>query len=90
MIGTSLDDVGLTDYQTSTIYIKRLDFAFMIKTLKHELCHVWLFENGHNQSEKEFNCEDICEIVACSNNFINEIINEYVMKKQTLIKHKEA
>ena len=50
----------------------------MIKTLKHELTHVWLYEYGHNQDEKEFNNEDVCEIVASSNNFINEVIQQYL------------
>lgn len=50
----------------------------MVKTLKHELTHVWLYEYGHNQEEKEFNNEDVCEIVASSNDFINEIVNQYL------------
>lgn len=40
--------------------------------------HVWLYEYGHNSSDKEFNEEDICEIVASSNDFINEITNKYL------------
>ena len=61
------------------------DQANIIKTLKHELTHVWLYEYGHNQSEKEFNNENVCEIVASSNDFINEIVeqyNSYGLKKQ--------
>ena len=53
----------------------------IVKTLKHELTHVWLYEYGHNQHEKEFNFEDICEIVASSNDFINEIIEKLKKKK---------
>lgn len=54
----------------------------MVKTLKHELTHVWLYEYGHNQDEKEFNNEDVCEIVASSNDFINEAIEQYIQHKQ--------
>lgn len=50
------------------------------RTLKHELTHVWLYEYGHNQDEenKTYGYEDICEIVASSNDFINEIVNRYL------------
>lgn len=47
------------------------------RTLKHELAHVWLYEYGHNQHDKQFECEDICEIVASSNDFINEVVKRY-------------
>lgn len=52
----------------------------MLLTLKHELMHVWLYENGHtNQNGNEvFNYEDVCEYVALSNNSINRIVNEYL------------
>ncbi len=69
--------VGLTDYQKKQVLLKKLDRDFMIKTLKHELTHVWLYEYEHNQDEKEFNNEDVCEIVACSNDFINEVVEKY-------------
>lgn len=71
------EEVGLTDYQKKQVLLKKLDRDFMIKTLKHELTHVWLYEYGHNQDEKEFNNEDVCEIVACSNDFINKVVEEY-------------
>ena len=52
----------------------------MLLTLKHELMHVWLYENGHtNQDGNEvFNYEDVCEYVALSNNSINRIVKEYL------------
>lgn len=76
------EDVGYTDYQNRQIILKKLDKDFMVKTLKHELTHVWLYEYGHNQDEKEFNNEDVCEIVASSNDFINEAIEQYIQHKQ--------
>lgn len=73
--------LGVTIYKTQEILLLE-NQANIIKTLKHELTHVWLYEYGHNQSEKEFNCEDICEIVASSNDFINEIVEKYIQDKQ--------
>nr|DAL53627.1 MAG TPA_asm: hypothetical protein [Bacteriophage sp.] len=68
--------LGVTIYKTQKIMLLK-DQANIIKTLKHELTHVWLYEYGHNQSEKEFNNEDVCEIVASSNDFINEVVDKY-------------
>lgn len=52
----------------------------MLLTLKHELMHVWLYENGHtNQTKDEvFDYEDVCELVALSNSSINRIVNLYL------------
>lgn len=49
------------------------------RTLKHELTHVWLYEYGHNQHDenKKYSYEDVCEIVASSNDFINEVVKQY-------------
>lgn len=69
--------LGLTIYKTQEILLLESQ-ANLIKTLKHELIHVWLYEYGHNQDEKQFNYEDVCEIVASSNDFINEVVNQYL------------
>ena len=68
--------LGITIYGTQEILLldKQVN---ILRTLKHELTHVWLWEYGHNQNEKEFNKEDICEIVASSNNFVNEVVEEF-------------
>lgn len=79
-IEDDIDTVGLTRYQDKIVLLKKLDREFMIKTLKHELTHVWMYEYGHNQADKQFNNEDVCEIVACSNDFINEVVDEYKLK----------
>ena len=69
--------LGVTIYRTQEILLLE-NQANIIKTLKHELMHVWLYEYGHAQNdETKYNYEDICEIVASSNDFINEIIKEY-------------
>lgn len=55
----------------------------MLLTLKHELMHVWLYENGHtNQTKDEvFDYEDMCELVALSNDSINRIVDLYLKEK---------
>lgn len=75
--------VGQTDYDARIIFIENEDIDDMLLTLKHELMHVWLFENGHtNQNEDEvFSYEDLCELVALSNNSINRIVELYLANK---------
>lgn len=72
--------LGVTIYRTQEILLLE-DQANIIKTLKHELMHVWLYEYGHAQDDNTtYGYEDICEIVASSNNFINEIVEQYINK----------
>lgn len=75
--------VGRSNYLDRTLYIEKNTEEQMMLTLKHELMHVWLYENGHtNQSGNEvFNYEDVCELVALSNNSINRIVEEYLYYK---------
>lgn len=75
--------VGRSDYLDTNIYIEENTYEQMMLTLKHELMHVWLYENGHtNQNNDEiFGYEDVCELVALSNNSINKIVNEYLYAK---------
>ncbi len=69
--------LGVTIYRTQKVLLLE-NQANVIKTLKHELMHVWLYEYGYNQNEEnKYNNEDICEIVAASNEFINEIIEKF-------------
>ena len=68
--------LGLTIYSKQEIWLVE-NQVNMLKTLIHELTHVWLFEYGHNAQEREFNHEDVCEIVASSNNFINKIVQKF-------------
>lgn len=72
--------VGRSHYDDKTIYVEKGNFDDMVLTLKHELMHVWLFENGHtNQNNDEvFGYEDVCELVALSNNSINRITKLYL------------
>ena len=78
MTGKAVDStaLGYTIYETQEIYLLD-DQANILRTLKHELIHVWLWEYGHYQKEKEFIDEDVCEIVASSNNFVNEVVEKF-------------
>lgn len=67
---------GTTRFGLNKIFINE-DTPEPLRTLRHELVHVWLYEYGHRADEKQYNEEDICEIVASSYKFINEIVNEY-------------
>lgn len=73
--------LGLTIYSEQRILLNESQ-ANIIKTLKHELAHVWLYEYGHSQNEKGYNYEEVCEIVSSSNNFINEIVKKYMEVKK--------
>lgn len=75
--------VGRSHYEDKTIYVEKGNFKDMLLTLKHELMHVWLYENGHtNQSNEEtFGYEDVCELVALSNDSINRIVKLYLDEK---------
>ena len=48
------------------------------KTLIHELIHVWLYEYGHNAQDRQFNHEDVCEIVASCNDFVSDIAKRFL------------
>lgn len=84
--------VGRSHYDDRTIYIEKGSKKDMLLTLKHELMHVWLYENGHkNQDGKEiFDYEDVCELVALSNDSINRIVKEYQSAKFALKKYKNC
>jgi hypothetical protein len=75
--------VGRSDYTSTDIYIEKGTPEQMLITLKHELMHVWLYENGHkNQDGKEvFSYEDMCELSALSNDSVNRIVKEYLKNK---------
>lgn len=79
--------VGRSHYDDRTIYIEKGNFEDMLLTLKHELMHVWLYENGHtNQNNDEvFGYEDVCELVALSNNSINRITNIYLQSIKNVL-----
>lgn len=81
--------LGVTIYKTQEILLLE-NQANIIKTLKHELTHVWLYEYGHAQDDNTtYGYEDICEIVASSNDFINKVVNRYLGIKPLYLCDKE-
>jgi len=68
---------GLTQKSKHIIYInKDMCNDQKRKTLKHELTHCYIWEYGlYNVTD--VNEEVICDLVACSNDFINEIVKRY-------------
>lgn len=68
---------GLTNKAQHLIYInKDMCEEQKIKTLKHELMHCYIWEYGL-YNVMEMNEEVICDIVASSNDFVNEVVNQY-------------
>lgn len=79
MLGRAMETnvLGRAEFKTQEILLVE-DNANMIRTLKHELMHAWLWEYGHSQrDDTSYDCEDICEIVASSNDFINEVVEKF-------------
>ena len=77
--------VGQSQYDEGLIYIEKGNEDDMLITLKHELMHVWLFENGHvDQNEEKFDYEDLCELSALSNNSVNRIVELYLDSKSNM------
>ena len=73
---------GYTSYKEDTIYINKTS-PEKIRTLKHELTHCWLYMYGHCQDSRSFTNEDVCEIVASINDFINEVVEQYKREPYT-------
>ena len=71
--------VGESNYEEGKVYVENNTKKQMMITLKHELMHVWLYENGHKNQDGEevFGYEDVCELCALSNDSINRIVEEY-------------
>jgi len=74
---------GRSDYAIRNIFIEKGNYNTMLISLKHELMHVWLYENGYENQTKEcnFNFEQLCELVALSNDSINKIVQLYLDNK---------
>lgn len=80
---------GVTEYLTSTIYIdKDLDGFPLIKTLRHELAHVYLWETG-NQGHV-YDEEEVCDLMSVAGHVICKTVDEIVLRlKEGLYKHGE-
>jgi len=73
---------GVTIKPQHVIYInKDMCEEQKIKTLKHELTHCYIWEYGLF-NVIDVNEEVICDLVACSNDFINEVVEKYKNRKE--------
>ena len=72
--------MGLTFYKEHKIWInKDLCFDEKIRTLKHELTHCYIWENGFYNVD--FNNEElICDFVASIYDFIDEALDKWIKK----------
>lgn len=70
---------GITEYATSTIYInKDIEGFLLIKTLRHELMHVYLWDlekNGNYYSD-----EEVSEIICIAAPLICKTADEILSK----------
>lgn len=80
---------GLTEYTNSTIYIdKDLDGFLLMKTLRHELTHVYLWETG--QQDRIMNEEEICDFISVAASIICKTADEIMLRlKEGLYKKGE-
>ena len=68
---------GLIKYSIHEIWInKEMCIDQQIKTLKHELTHCYIFNNGL-YNVPNFNEEMVCDLVSGINDFINEVVQIY-------------
>jgi len=74
--------LGLTFYKEHKIWIaEELCNDEKIRTLKHELTHCYIWENGFYNVD--FNNEElICDFIASSIDIIYEIVSNYFNEKQ--------
>lgn len=73
---------GITKYDGQSIYInEEMCKDQKIRTLKHELMHAYIWEMGM-YNVPTFNDEMVCDLVASSNDFINEVVERYIKEKK--------
>lgn len=75
---------GFCSYTENVIYLNNmLTLDRKRNTLIHELTHCWTMSNGWGFSG-DTDRETICNIVACSNYFINDITNKYFNRRREM------
>lgn len=73
---------GVTQKSKHVIYInKDMCQEQKTKTLKHELTHCYIWEHGL-YNVMELNEEVMCDLVACSNDFINSVVSNYLLSRK--------
>lgn len=88
IIEKTYDDVtcaGNCDYNNQIIELSTNQTKSMKKrTLIHELTHLFMWEYGHNQQDRSFTHEDVCEIMSAFSEKILEITNNYIEKTEKI------
>ena len=81
---------GVTDYTESTVYIdKDLDGFPLVKTLRHELAHVYLWETG-NQGHT-YDEEEMADFMSVAGPVICKTVDDITLRlKEGLYKHGES
>ena len=70
---------GITEYATSTIYInKNIDGFLLLKTIRHELMHVYLWDLEKNGTF--YTDEEVSEIIGISAPLICKTADEILSK----------
>lgn len=78
---------GITSHHERKIFInEEICDKEKERTLVHELMHAWMYITA-NAYQENYNEEHICEMVAASNQLINDIVNEY-MQENKMVKIK--
>lgn len=80
---------GITEYITQTVYIdKELDGFPLVKALRHELTHIYLWETG--QQGRVYSEEEVCDFMSIAAPLINMAVNEIIVRlKEGLYKKGE-
>jgi len=80
---------GITEFITQTIYIdKELDGFLLLKALRHELTHIYLWETG--QQDRVLNEEETCDLMSVAGPIICKTADEIMLRlKEGLYKHGE-
>jgi len=74
--------IGETRYEKGIVLIEKGSMKEMLDTVRHELAHIWLYENGHPyQAGGCFTYEDLCEYISFSNESVYNITRDYMEKK---------
>ncbi|OKZ73874.1 MAG: hypothetical protein BHW00_07080 [Clostridium sp. 26_22] len=70
---------GITEYITSTIYIdKDLDGFLLVKALRHELMHIYLWETG--QQDRKYTEEEVCDLISVAAPLICKTADDIVLR----------
>lgn len=70
---------GITEFISQTVYIdKELDGFLLVKALRHELTHIWLWETG--QQDRVLNEEETCDLMSVAAPIICKSVDEIILR----------